>query len=523
MTDGRRIALNTIASYGRSLFGVVCGVFSTRWVLMALGQVDYGLFGLICGLVIFVSFLNIQFASAIARYYAVMVGAAKAGEEGALDECRAWFSSAVAIHTVIPLSLISVGYPIGVCAISSAWLNIPPERVQACVWLWRFVCLSSFVAMVNVPFQAMYTARQYIAELTIYSILQTTAKTLFIYYMANHPGDWLVSYGMVVAAVAIVPEIAICIRACRVFPECRFVKKAIAETWRFKRLASFAFWQAVGGVGFVASHQAMGVLINMFFGARLTGSFSVSNTVAGEAASLTGALQSSFSPAIATAYGENNMPLVRRLAFCSCKIGTLLTLAFAIPMMLEIDELLVLWLKDPPPHAAELCVCTLLFIVIEKLSVGHLSAVIACGRVALFQLVRGLLRTMVIPLALLPVCFSLGIVAVSSALPISAAVVVFGDVLLARTRVQMGALYWLRTIVLPLVFLSFVTMGMGSVPRLFMEQSFLRMVATASVSMATLVLVAWFFVLDREERCAVCRVIGKVLGRLRQGTVRNNS
>ena len=42
MTPNRRIFLNIIATYGRSLYALVLGLFTARWVLEALGQVDFG-------------------------------------------------------------------------------------------------------------------------------------------------------------------------------------------------------------------------------------------------------------------------------------------------------------------------------------------------------------------------------------------------------------------------------------------------------------------------------------------------
>ena len=65
MTQNRRIVLNIVATYVspegvarvakralcgvRSVYGAVLGLFTARWVLMSLGQVDYGLFGVIGG------------------------------------------------------------------------------------------------------------------------------------------------------------------------------------------------------------------------------------------------------------------------------------------------------------------------------------------------------------------------------------------------------------------------------------------------------------------------------------------
>lgn len=182
MTQNKRIILNTIATYGRSMIGVLCGIFSTRWVLEALGQVDFGLYGLVGSLVIFVAFINIQFSTAIARYYAFAIGEAKVATDKnyALNETRSWFTVAVLIHLILPTILVGIGYPIGSYAITNGLLNIPSDRTDVCLWLWRFACLSCFIGMMSVPFQAMYTAKQYIAELTIYSLLQTIIKTAFI-------------------------------------------------------------------------------------------------------------------------------------------------------------------------------------------------------------------------------------------------------------------------------------------------------------------------------------------------------
>ena len=39
MTPNRRIFLNIVATYGRSLYALMCGLFPARWVLAAVGQV----------------------------------------------------------------------------------------------------------------------------------------------------------------------------------------------------------------------------------------------------------------------------------------------------------------------------------------------------------------------------------------------------------------------------------------------------------------------------------------------------
>ena len=51
MTQNRRILLNIAATYGRSLYALVCGLFISRWVLAALGKTDFGVYGVVGGMI----------------------------------------------------------------------------------------------------------------------------------------------------------------------------------------------------------------------------------------------------------------------------------------------------------------------------------------------------------------------------------------------------------------------------------------------------------------------------------------
>ena len=115
MTANKRIFLNVIATYGRSLFGLACGLFSARWVLEALGKEDFGLYGVVGALTIFISFLNMMLSGALGRYYAFSIGEAKkAADNGraadGLENCRRWFNTALSIHTIVPVVLMLIGY-----------------------------------------------------------------------------------------------------------------------------------------------------------------------------------------------------------------------------------------------------------------------------------------------------------------------------------------------------------------------------------------------------------------------------
>ena len=85
MTANRRIFLNIVATYGRSLYALVIGLFCGRWTLMSLGQEDYGLWGVVGGLTVFISLLNSILAGTVGRFHALSVGASTV----ASDKCQA--------------------------------------------------------------------------------------------------------------------------------------------------------------------------------------------------------------------------------------------------------------------------------------------------------------------------------------------------------------------------------------------------------------------------------------------------
>jgi len=306
---------------------------------MALGETDYGLMGVVGGLTVFISYLNGILSGAIGRFYAIAVGEQQKNKDLGIENSRMWFTTAVVIQTVMPTILLILCYPLGEWAVRN-FLTIPPDRVHACVWVWRFVCASCYIGMVSMPWNAMYTAHQYIAELTIYSFATRTLNAIFLYYMVTHPSVWLAKFAFWQCLLAILPNIMIAIRAHFIFQECRIVRRHLACWQNMKAMASYSLWNAWGTLGAVLRGQGVAILINKYFGPKANASVAVGSNLSGQCNTLSGSMIGAFSPAIFNAWGAKDYDRARKLAFQTCKIGTLLILAFAIPLSLEVSEVL---------------------------------------------------------------------------------------------------------------------------------------------------------------------------------------
>ena len=499
LSSNRRIFLNIMATYGRSVFALICGLLTGRWSLMVLGEVDLGLFGVIGGLTLFINFFNSVLSISVSRFYAHSIGEAQISPVNGLLKCRQWFNTALLVHTVIPLCLMLIGYPIGVFAIRS-WLTIPLARMEACVWVFRFSCVSCLVGMMLVPYSAMFYAKQYIAELTMVQLLTTIFHVCVLYYMLKHPGIWLTKYAFIHCIYGLLPSLLIWLRSLYVFPECKFNLRFLWNKSRILQIVNFAGWQFFGCLGALLRGQGIAILVNKCFGPSVNASNSIANQLASQTQTLSASLSGAFSPAINTACGAKDFVRMRTLAYMTCRIGTLLILMFALPLILEINEVLLLWLKNPPEYVSGLCLGIIGMLILDRISYGHMLAVNAVGKIALYQAVLGTCLILTLPFAGVFVWMGLGVYSICYAMILTMALCSVGRAWFARKLTGMSMRYWLERIVTPLAAISALSLLVGILPRFWMSESFIRVIVTTLMTNAVVFTLAWGILLSEEER-----------------------
>lgn len=514
MSPNRRIFMNIVATYGRSLVSLVCGLFISRWVLFALGKTDFGLYGVVACLTVFVGFFNTMLAGSIGRFYAVNIGKCIKCENESdfwLEETRKWFNTAITIHTLVPCVLIVIGYPIGVYIIKH-FLVIPTDRIDACIWVFRFSCLSCFVSMVNVPFSAMYTAKQYIAELTIYSLAQTVGTFVFALFMVTTPLDWLVGYAFAICIITILPQLIICLRALTIFKECKFCLRYLMNFSQIKELGSYSAWQMFGMIGWLLRNQGLAILVNKFYGPSINASYQIANTVNGNASSLSSALIGAFTPAISTAYGAGDVLGMKVMSHRANKFGVVLMLFFMVPLSIELNVVLDLWLKSPPMYSFGLCLCVMIALIADKCTVGQMVAVLASGKVSVYQMFVGSIMIMSFPIAIVLSLFGFGVVvSVGFALITTSIVGSLGRVYFAWRIVGLSPHIWLRETIAPVTGSALVAFFFGLFMHQWLEPSLCRIALVFALSASTFVLMSWRFVMDSNERIYITNMVKKLL------------
>ena len=505
--------MNIAATYGRSLFGIVCALITGGWTYIALGEVDFGLYGVVGGLTSFVGFFNGILAGSISRFYAYSVGEAQTSVDDGLKKCQIWFNTAVTIHTVVPVILLIIGYPIGVYAVEH-WLTIPPDRIQACIWIWRFACITCFVGMISVPFNAMYNAKQYIAELTIYSFCTTLVNLIFVAYMHYHPGNWFVTFALFQCLLGVLPQVIISVRAYMIFPECRFITQHMFSKEHLKQVFSFSTYQGIGVFCGVLKTQGMPILTNIYFGPAMNSAMGISSSIIGRTQSLAGSMTGVFIPAITNAYGAKDYGLMRKMALGLSKIGTMQILFFALPIMLELPEILKLWLKNPPEYTYGLCMLALACTCVDSVTRGQIIAIDASGKIKACYIFSSAISIFTLPLAWGWVALGGNVYGMQSILLFMIGLDTIVRVFSARIHAGMSAAYWIKFCLIPLSIVTVITCAVGYIPHLFMATGISRIGVTLIFTEIAFWPLTWFVLLNQDERAFILRQINKIRGKL---------
>ena len=510
MIQANRIVLNTLASYGRSLLALCLGLFSTRWVLAALGKEDLGLFGLMGSCIVFVTLLNGILGGTVARFFAYAIGERQTmGTEEGRETLIKWFNAAFSIHAFLPLALIVLVYPLGIYAITH-WLVIPDERVDACVSVFRMVLLSACVNMVSVPYVAMYRAHQLIVELSLWEVLRAILTFACAYLLLTWQHDRLIAYAAYMTLIPSLICIAQIIRARFAFDGCRIKTAYLFSRSYLARMFAYAFGDLFGSLGGIVRDNGTAFLINIKFGPGVNAAWSIANQISTHTTALSSAMIGALVPAVTTAEGKGDHSHALRLAFRSIKFGSALILLFCIPLIVELDEVLRLWLVNPPEYTAEMCRCVLIAYVCHKLGWGHQLAIMAKGRVVAAQLVFGTTAALGVLISWFFINFGWGAWSVGFSYILIFSLMTFERAFFAQRLCSMPFRPWIIKIVLPIAFVAFFSGAIAYVPSLAMRASLGRICLTSAVSSVCLLLGLWLFVLDMSEKNFVRATIKKV-------------
>ena len=401
MTSQQRIIVNTTAQYTRTIINVCLSLYSTRLILAALGQTDYGIYSVVAGVVAMLSFMTNALVATTQRYLSFYHG------KNDREKIYSIFGNSLLLHILIGLGtlivLSALAYPI-----TYSILHIEPLRQSAAMIVYFAAVIMLLLTFVTAPFRALFIARENIVYISIIDVLDGVLRLLIAIYLTYVSSfDKLITYSYLLIGISIFNLLAFAGYALKHFEECHVPRLREWNREQIKDLSGFAGWTIYQTGCIIARTQGIAIILNRLFGSAINAAYGIAQQVSGAVHFVAQSVLNAMTPQVIKAEGAGDRTRMLNLAEASSKYATLLMAMVVIPLVFEMPVILELWLKDVPEHTVMFCRFVLLASACDQLTIGLGTANQAIGNIRNYSLVVNTIKVLTLPAAWLCLHFGL--------------------------------------------------------------------------------------------------------------------
>lgn len=383
------IAKNTLMLYFRMLLTMAVGVYTSRVVLQTLGVEDFGVYNVVGGFVAMLSYLNSVFVNSTQRFLSFTLG------EGDKEKSKLTFSTAVSVHIAIALIVIIAAETFGLWFVNNV-MNIEADRLTAANWVYQSSIFSLVLTIISVPNKSSIVAHEHMHIYAYVSVVEAFLKLGIVFLLPIMPADKLITYSILQLIVHAVFPIWFFIY-CHRFEECRLTLKF--EKKLFKDMLSFSGWVMIGDLGFSFKDQISNIIMNLFLGTAINAARGIATQVNALISSFAHNFTMALSPQITKQYAMGNYDQSRELVLQGARLSFYLMSVMSIPLLINIDYILDLWLGVVPEYASQFVFIIIIASIIHATSKTQTASLQATGDIKWFQIGVSLILLSELPIA----------------------------------------------------------------------------------------------------------------------------
>ena len=487
----KRVVKNTIFLYIRTFVSMLISLYTSRKILEALGVSDFGIYNVVGGVITMLTFFNGSMSVATQRFLTVELGKKDRGNYNRI------FNMTVLIHIGLAALVLIVAETVGLWFVNT-YLNIPVGRMSAANWVYQASVLSTILSIVQTPYHASIVSHEHMHIYAYVGLGESFGKLFLVFLLIVYPYDRLIFWGFIMFFFQFMMAIIYRLYCIRQFPECKLRLKWDSSI--FSSMLKFTGWNMFGTVAWLLKDQGVNVLINIFGGPVANAARGVSCQISGAVQGLTGGFQSAVNPQITKRYVANDSEATCRLLCESSKISYFLLFIIALPVMMEADFVLKLWLVEVPPMASLFTRIILIESLLSALGNPMIVSLMATGNIKWYQIVVGSSLLFIVPVAYL--FLKLGC-PIETALIVSALFFFLGDVLrLIFCKKQIGLslrLYGVKVVV-PIFLVTILSLILPLFIHYNMSEGWSRLIISTVVSCAIVAVFIYTIGLTVTER-----------------------
>ena len=487
----KRIARNTILLYIRMIFLMGVSFFTSRIVLQTLGVEDYGIYNIVGGFISLFGFFNGAISSTTSRYITFAIG------KGDANHLNKVFSTCVLTHALIAIIVFVLSETIGFWFVLNK-LVIPETRMTAAIWVYQSSVISTVILIVSVPYNAEIVAHEKMSAFAYISILEVILKLAIVYALLIGNVDRLILYSILMLAVQLAIRFIYSCYCNKHFPESKF--RWMWDSKLFKELLSFAGWNLWGCVAGALFTQGLNVLLNMFFGPIVNAARGIATQVQGAVAQFSQNFQMALNPQITKNYASGNFLEMHILIARSTKFTFMLLWGVALPVLMETNWILNLWLGQVPEYTIIFIRVMLLIVIVDAMANPLMVAASASGQVRFYQSVIGGILIAIVPISYLVLKYGGSPTSVFVVHLIVACVAFIVRMFIVQPIVKLNIMQYSKCALLPPLYVVLLTTSFACLLQYLMPEGELFSIIEIVVSMLIVVMVSFAVGLSKREK-----------------------
>ena len=388
--NNKRIAQNTLLLYIRMLLLMLVSLYTSRINLNALGIEDFGIYGVVGGLVSMFYIISNALTGSISRYLTFELG------RNNQKQLNRIFSTSITIQYALVGIIFIVGETIGLWFLNNKMI-VPTERLYATNWVYQLSLLSFMMDLLVIPYTATIIAHEKMSAFAYISILQALGKLIIAWSISTAPIDRLIWFSSLILCNATIIRSVYIFYCKHHFEEC--CSKFTFDKPLWKEMFGFAGWNFIGSIASILRDYGGNIIINIFSGPTVNAARSIAIQVNGAVAGFADNFQTALKPQITKNYAQGNYDYMYKLIFQGARLSYYILFIFALPIICNTHYILQLWLGQVPAHTELFVQLVLIFTMSESLANPLITAMLATGKIRNFQIIVGGLNLLNLPLS----------------------------------------------------------------------------------------------------------------------------
>lgn len=495
MSDSRNstIANNTVAMYIRMLLLMFVSLYTSRVVLNTLGVEDFGIYNVVGGVIVMVSFIRITMSGTIQRFIAYELGK-KEIDESNLPQV---FNASITVLVAIGLIIVLLTETVGVWFLNNK-LNIPPDRMGAANWVLQCSMLTVVLNLLSVPYNALIIAHEKMKVYAYISIIEAILKLLMVYSLFISPFDKLKTYAVLSLVLSVGLRMMYQVYCVKKFGRIKY--KFAKNIKSYSHLLSMSGWTMFGAVAAVSRTQGVNIVLNMFFSAVVNAAQGIAEQVNGALTGFVTNFQTALNPQLYKSHAIGDGEYFHSLIYRGSKFSYFLLLLLGLPLIIEMNYVLELWLKNVPDYAIIFCRLVLINALIDSLSGPLITAMMATGKIRNYQIVTGLILFSALPLAYIIIRLGAPPQGAVFASILTSVVALFSRLIFLRKTIKLSIKKFASKVIFNVLAITFMAVIIPYLTYISMDSSLLRLVAVTATSFSSSAILIFFYGLNKTER-----------------------